>query len=281
MAGTITKQELFTSTMKAYLAETKGGFLREFCEVADATGGESYTFTRIKEATAQDGLTSMFTGAVDNTGNMEDKKATIAYISAMKKLPKADMDKTKIDIKGGLIKSLGNAVDRFEDAKITGAVAGGATAVDIGEKTMEEVAKRIVGEIATTLAMAEVSTEGKVGVALVVNKKDWGKIARTDYVLNSDYGKSFGGHIAGMGGNFFGAKVVPANDAVNVPEGTVLIIPSGSVGLAEWKGSNTASADYFASDAMSYHLQAVRAIGVVALDPTAIIKCTFTEKVVA
>lgn len=275
--GTITKQELFTKTMKAYLSENHGGFLREFCEVADATGGESYTFTRIKESTAQDGLTSMFTGAVDNTGNMEDKKATIAYISAMKKLPKADMDKTAIDIKGGLIKSLGNAVDRLEDKKITEACASTATTVEIGSADMETVAKRIVGEIATTLAMAEVSTEGKVGVALVINKKDWGKIARTDYVLNSDYGKSFGGHIAGMGGNFFGAKVVPANDSTSIPEGTVLIIPSGAIGLAEWKGSNTATADYYASDAMSYHLQAVRAIGAVALDPTAVVKCTFTE----
>lgn len=275
--GTLTKQEKFTTTMKAYLAENKGGFLREFCEVAEATGGESYTFTRIKESTAVDGLTSMFTGATDNTGNMEDKKATIAYISAMKKLPQADMDKTAIDIKSGLIKSLGNAVDRLEDKKITTACVAGATEVNIGSATMEEIAKKIVGEIATTLAMAEVSTEGKVGVALVINKKDWGKLARTDYVLNSDYGKSFGGNIVGMGGNFFGAKIVPANDSVSVPEGTVLIIPSGAVGLAEWKGSNTATAEFYASDAMSYHLQAVRAIGAVALDPEAIIKCTFTE----
>lgn len=274
--ATITQQQKFTTVMKAYLAENKGGFLREFCEIGDATGGESYTFTRIKESTAVDGLTSMFTGAVDNTGNMDDKKATIGYISAMKKLPKSEMDKTAIDIKSGLIKSLGNAVDRLEDKKITTACVG-TTVVNIGEKPMEEVAKRIVGEIATTLAMAEVSTEGKVGVALVINKKDWGKIARTDYVLNSDYGKSFGGHIAGMGGNFFGAKVVPSNDDTTVPEGTVLIIPSGAIGLAEWKGSNTATAEYYASDAMSYHLQAVRAIGAVALDPKAIVKCTFTE----
>lgn len=278
--GTTTKQQLFAKVMKAYLAENKGGFLREFCEVADATGGETYTFTRIKEATAVDGLTSMFSGSTDNTGNMEDKKATIAYISAMKKLPKADMDKTSIDIKGGLIKSLGNAVDRLEDKKITSACTG-TTDIEIGSKSMEEIARRIVGEIAGTLAMAEVSTEGKVGVALVINKKDWAKLARTDYVLNSDYGKAFGGHIAGMGGNFFGAKVVPANDSTTVPEGTVLIIPSGSIGLAEWKGSNTATADYYATDGMSYHLQAVRAIGVVALDPAAIVKCTFTEAAAA
>lgn len=272
--GVLTQQEKFAKVMTGYLSESKGGFLREFCEVVDATGGESYTFTKVKEATAVDGLTSMFTGVTDNTGDMEDKKATIQYISAMKKLPKSDMDKTSIDIKGGLIKSLGNGVDRLEDKKIVASCVG-VTEVNIGSKPMEEIAKRIVGEIATTLATAEVATSGKVGVALVINKSDWGKIARTDYVLNSDYGKAFGGTIVGMGGNFFGAKVVPADKSV--PAGTVYIIPSGSIGLAEWKGSNSATAQYFPTDGMSYHLQAVRAIGAVALDPEAIVKCTFTE----
>ena len=104
-----------------------------------------------------------------------------------------------------------------------------------------------------------------------MNKKDWTGLSTSDYVLNSDYSKAFGGSEIGAGSTFFGAKVV---FLPSVASGTMYVIPSNAVGFAEWEGQNSAVAPYYETDGMRYHCQAVKSGGAICIEPSVITKVT-------
>ncbi len=278
MAGAMTKQAIFATSLLAFMAESEGTALSEICEKLTQTGGETATFNRLTESTAVDGVASMFGSGSDTGGDMKEFKAKIDYFSAQQKIKKADMNKTKIDIRNGYVRSLGNAVDRKKDIVILTAIQAEDAKLrklGVATETIDAQAKLLIGAITTAVASAEITPDGKQGVVLAMNKKDWGALSTSDYVLNSDYAKTFAGSANGMNG-FFGAKLLFIDF---IPSGTQYVIPSNTNGFAEWEASNDATCEYHATDGMTYHAQAVKSGGAVCIEPDAITK--FTSKPVA
>lgn len=281
--ATITKQQLFSTAMLAYLNELEGGFLKKFAETKTATGGESVTFNRLTESTASDGVASMLTGNTQaNGGTMKEIKATIAYISAQDKIKEEDMNKTAIDIKAGFVRSLGNAVMRKEDSKILAAIKADTNVnkvvVGVASGTWADQAaiKKLIMHIRKCQALAEYTPDNYSGLALVMSPKGWSELSSSDYMINGDYLNAFGTAPNGKVNTFYGAEVVLVKDTTNVPDTEAVLIPSNSIVFAEWEGSMRADAEFFPTDGLTYHLQAVKSIGVGVAEPGAIYRLSAT-----
>lgn len=280
----LTKEQLFSGAMMAYMSELKGGFLKKFCETKTATGGESVTFTRIKSSTANKGeVASMFEAGFNGTGgDMKPIKATITEVYAQDKIKESDMNKTSIDIKNAYVKSLGNAVMRKEDAEViqtivdANPVAGGTETapnkVDIAGYTTDADVKKVIAQIRRALALAKHTPDNHRGVALVMSAMDWADLSTSDYVLNNDYSAVFGGGTNGEPTTFYGAEVIISEGDANVGGANhkAYIIPSNTVCFAEWEGSMRGDAVFVPTDGLRYHLQAVKSVGVALAEPAMI-----------
>lgn len=271
MANTLTKEQLFSGAMLAYMAELEGGFLKKFCETKTATGGESITFNRLSESTAKDGVASMFgTGFNGTGGDMTQIKATIAQVSAQMKVKEEDMNKTSVDIKNGYVKSLGNAVMRKEDLEILKAVRATNDVVKVGLGEAgntwgtDAVIKKLVSQIRKAQALAEYTPDNHRGVALVMTPEDYAEMASSDVMIKSDYANAFGGGVDGKPTTFFGAEIILVKaDTTNMKAGEAILIPSNTVCFAEWEGSVIGDAVFVPTDARQWHLQAVKSVGAV------------------
>lgn len=277
MASVKTTQQLFRSAMIAYLTESNGGYLKKYCETNTATGGESVTFNRFTESTAGDGVPSMFSALTTGTaGDMKKVTATIAYISARDYVAEVDMNKTTIDIKSAYVKSLGNAVNRKEDSKILAAIKAEATvvreALGVANGTWADEAaiKKLIQKIRTYQAYQQETIDGHDGLAMVLSKKDWGILSSSNYMIHGDYLNAFGTTPDGKAKTFYGAEVNLIDDTTNLPTGEIWLIPSNTVCFAEWEGSTRAAAEFFETDGMRWHLQAVKSVGVAIAEPTSI-----------
>ena len=286
--ATLTKQQLFSSSMIAFMQELKGGFLKKFCETKTATGGESLTFNRLAEATAKADLKSMFdsTFGAGDGGDMKDFKAMITQISAQMKVKEVDMNKTSIDIKNGYVKSLGNAVMRKEDLEILKAVRATADLVKAGlgaagdTFATETVIKKLVSQIRKAQALADYTPDNHRGVALVMTPEDYADMASSDVMINADYANAFAGGVNGTPTTFFGAEIVlvKANNT-EMKAGEVFLIPSNTVAFAEWEGSTIGDAIWVPSDARTWHLQAIKSVGAIGIEgkSIALLSSTSTE----
>lgn len=275
----LTKEALFSGALLAHMTELEGGFLKKYCETMTQEGGESITFNRIKKSTARAGLTSMFDAGFAGTGgDMEQFKAMITQISAQDKIAEADMNKTKIDVKNGYIKSLGRAVVNKEDASIIEKVAAEATinkvalSGSLGDKA--NVIKLVAG-IRKAMALSKYTPDNHKGVAVVMTSGQYADLATSDYVLNSDYANAFGGGMNGEPSTFYGAEIVIGDECLADGK-KVYLIPSNTVCFGEWEGSLIADAVFVPTDARRYHVQAVKSLGVVVPEPTMITEFTVT-----
>ena len=283
--GTMTKQALFSRAVLAYMSEVKGGNLKRFCEVMTQAGGETITFNRIKPASGNGTLVSMYSGDTANdVGNMEEVKATIGYIGEQQKVKDEDMKKTTVDIKNVYVKSLSNGVARKEDDAIIDAIVAktptsgtsGGTKPDkvtITDYSSNASVKLIIKEIRKAQALAGVTPDNHRGVALVMCAKDWAELATSDYALNNDFAVVYGGGKTGEADRFFGAEVVLVTERQNKVGGTErfsYVIPSNTVCFGEWENSVRADAEFHPTDKMQWHLQVVKSVGVAIAEPASI-----------
>lgn len=263
MASVITKEQLFSTALLSYMASLKGGRLKKFCEVQTQEGGESITFNRVNEATAKDGLVSMYDSAFSgDMGDMIQIVVPISQVSAQDKIKESDMNKTKLDVKNAYVKGLGNSVDLKTDEKVISAVvAVDSTLYKKGVATadIDTQVKLLVSLIRRAKAYATNTVDNYTGIALVINPDDWAQLSTSELVLNSDYEKAFGGGMNGEPETFYGAEVVISKKA---PSGTTYVIPSNTICFAEWENSNIADAVFVPTDMRRYHVQAVKSLGV-------------------
>lgn len=278
LMATLTKQELFSGAMLSYMTELKGGKLKKFCETMTQEGGETITFNRLKKATAKDGVVTMFgAGANADGGDMEAFKATIAPISAQMKITEMDMNKTKIDIKNGYVKSLGNAVSRKEDSSVISAVVAAVPkathTIAAGYKTEADI-RVLISAIRQAQALAAETPDGHNGVALVMSPTNWADLSSSDFLINGDYLNAFGSSPDGSVKTFYGAEVCLIDDA-NIGDATnhtSLVIPSNTVCFGEWEGSQRGDAIFYPTDGMKWHLQAYKSIGTVVAEAASIFR---------
>lgn len=272
---TISTEKKYSMALKAFLNEAKGGILRKYCEYASIKGAETYDFARVKGASAIDGTVDLFANNGDNAGDITSFPVTLAPISSGQRVAKNSLMKTELDVKNKWVKSMANAVLLREDLKVIAAITekdASLNKVDIttgGLGTKTNVAK-IIGRINGAKALMNNTVSDKAGVAVTMSISAWQALSESDYVLNADYEKAFGGE--GNGTYFFGAEVL-ISDAVGNKD--ILIIPSGTVGLAENPDGREGSAEYYASQNMSYHLVAAETVGAVCIDPANITKVTY------
>lgn len=264
--ATLTKQELFSAAMLAYMTELKGGKLKKFCETMTQKGGETATFNRMKKSTAVDNVASMYGTVTGEGGDMDAIKATIKYVSAQMKVKEEDMNKTNVDIKNSYVKALGNAVSRKEDSEIIAAIAA-ASPTDVTVSNLDYSdhvgAEAVIKTIRKAQALAQETIDGHAGVALVMSPAHWADLASSEYVLNNNYAAAFGTTPDGKVSTFYGAEVVLMDDA-NVGDSTNFysyVIPSNTVCFAEWEGSQRGDAVFVPTDGLQWHLQAVKSVG--------------------
>ena len=283
--ATLTKQQLFSNAIMAYMSECTGGKLKKFCEVMTQEGGESITFNRMKASTAGDGnLASMYNTDPADGGDMAKVTVNIGYIAEQQKIGDDDMKKTKVDVKNAYVKSLTNALLVKEDMAIIDKIiaktpqASPAEGVNCNkvlistDYTKAESVKKVIKEIKKAQALAGNTPDNHRGVALVMCAGDWADLATSDYVLNQDYAVQYGGG-TGEPDRFYGAEVVilPETSAkLGHSNHLAYVIPSNCICFGELEGSVKGFAEFHATDAMRWHLQVVKSVGVEIAETTSI-----------
>ena len=278
--ATITKQDAFNNAIMAYMSELKGGALKKFCDVRTQEGGENIVFNRVKPSLTGNGRIESMYGQGQNPndgGDMVEIKVPISYVGEQQKIKDEDMKKTTIDVKNVYVKSLGNAVMRREDMAIVDAIVGatptaGGTEYSAPNKvqittdfTKEASVKMVIKEIRRAQALASNTPDNHRGVALVMSPKDWADLSTSEYVLNQDYAVQYGGGADGTPDRFYGAEVVILPETASKVGHTnhlAYVIPSNTVCFGEWEGSVRGDAVFVPTDGMTWHLQAVKSIGV-------------------
>ena len=276
---TATVQQIFAASVYHTLDELKEIGLKTFAERRTQEGGESIDFMRYKGGKAKDGVPSMY-GSEENNDGGDFKKftATIAPISSQDKPTWEQINKTKLDIKNTIFTSLTRAIVKKEDAKILEAVvAADASLHKVGSATLDpttiEFARTLLAEVRDCLVSAEFTPDGKKGVALVMNREDYKRMSTSDAFINGDFKDSITGGHNGLPLVFGGAEILITDDT-NVPTGTAFVIPSNTFGFGEWEGSAKPFSKFVEDDGMRWHLQVVKSIGVVVIEPNFITKVT-------
>lgn len=285
-AGNVTQttQILYSTAILAKLAELKACGLKAYAERKTEQGGEKAVFYRIDESAAADTVPTMYgADGNKNAGDISKFEATITQISSQQKIKKVDMMKTKLDLKAPIINSMGNAVLNKEDSKILAAIHAadgslnkvGATGTDIDDMTQ---IRTLIMAVRSAHAMAQLTPSGKKGVCLVMDKKAYTKLSASEVFINGDYSGAFGGGTGDLPLTFFGAEIkitsqIPSG--AQSANGVAYIIPSNTFGWAEWEGSEETTAEYHATDAQQWHLQIVKSVGPVVIEPSSITKFQF------
>lgn len=280
MANTAaTVQQIFAASVYHTMDELKEIGLKTFAERRTQEGGESIDFMRYKGGKAKDGVPSMY-GAEENNDGGDFKKftATIKPISSQDKPTWEQINKTKLDIKNTIFTSLTRAVVKKEDSKILEAIAAqDAKLHKVGIATLDpatiDFARLLLSEVRDCQVSAEMTPDGKKGVALVMNREDYKRMASSDAFINGDFKDSITGGHNGLPLVFGGAEILITDD-VKVPTGTAYIIPSNTFGFGEWEGSVKPFSKFVEDDGMRWHLQVVKSIGVVVIEPNFITKVT-------
>jgi len=106
-----------------------------------------------------------------------------------------------------------------------------------------------------------------------MNREDYKRMSTSDAFINGDFKDSITGGHNGLPLVFGGAEILITDD-VKVPTGTAYIIPSNTFGFGEWEGSVKPFSKFVEDDGMRWHLQVVKSIGVVVIEPNFITKVT-------
>ena len=277
---TATVQQIFAASVLKTMGELKEMGLKTFAERRTQEGGESIDFMRYKGGQAKDGVPTMYGSNPSDGGTFKKFTAPIKIISSQDKPTWEQMNKTKIEIKNTIFTSLTQAVVKKEDAIILDTIVKGDAQLNkIGSASLDpsslDFARTLLAEVRDCLVSAEMTPDGKKGVALVMNRLDYKRMSTSDAFINGDFKNSITGGNNNLPLSFGGAEIfITEDDSTLVPTGTAFIIPSNSFGFAEWEGSVKSTAKFVDDDGMCWHLQVVKSIGVVLIEPNYITKVT-------
>lgn len=265
--------------------------LAKQCEKGDPTSGESYTFYRAEGSTAKDGLPSMYNSSDKgyegdagsnggDAGPLKPYKCEGSFISSQHKIGEIEFQKTSLKAKGTLQKTMAIALAQREDLKIMGAIKGKDGELDKSANATvgidnDKVMRSLVGRIAVAHARAKMTPDGQKGVAVVINIKDWEVLVATDFYLKDEFKDSIVWGDNETPTKIRGAEFLITEDDAMTPSGTMYIVPSNTCGYANWKGMETAVAEYHETDSSRWHLQNKKYMGAICIEPKYITKFTF------
>lgn len=271
---TNTIQQNFSTAVLSTMDQLKPNGLKTFGEKRTQSGGEKITFYRYKGGKAKDGVPTMYGTDPADGPDFFKFEAPISYVSAQDKIKKEDMEKTKLDIKSPIVKSITNAVLKKEDEKIINAIKAKDSELNTsGSATLDpaslDCARALLAEIRDCYVSADLTPDGKKGVAIVMNREDYKRFSTSDAFINGDYKDAIKGGDGVLPLTLKGAELFISD---LVESGTSYIIPSNTFGYAEWEGSVMPTAEFHPTDALRWHLQVVKSVGCVIIEPNYITK---------
>lgn len=268
--------------------------LSKICEKGDATNGESWTFYRAEASAAKDGLPSMYNdddkGYKGDSGNKGGDAGAIkpfkcygAYISSQQKIPDIEFKRTSLDAKSTLQKTMAIALAQREDAKILQAIKdkdSNLIKVDFTSGTAkglddEKVIQGLLGEIAVAHSNSDMTPDGEKGVVVVINQKDWKVLTRSKFYLDGNFKDAIEWGDGNKPTRIRGAEFIITKEDTMTPSGTLYIVPSNTCGVANWKGTEKATAEFHETDSARWHLQNRKYVGAICIEPEFITKFTF------
>lgn len=270
-----TIQKMFSTAVLACLDQIKAAGLKTFGERKTQKGGESMDFYRYKGGQSKDGVPSMFGKDSDYDGpDFLKFTANIEVVSSQDKISWEQMNKTNLNLKDPTVKALTNAVLLKEDEKIIAKIkAADAQLNKVGSAELDpttlDAARLLLAEIRDCYVSAEMTPDGKKGVALIMNREDYKRFSTSDAFIHGDYKDAITG---GEGASPLSMKGAEIFITPLLESGTAYLVPSNSFGYAEWEGGVDPTAEFYKTDGMKWHLQVVKSTGSVIIEPTFITK---------
>lgn len=275
-----TKQQEFAAIMLQKLKEEKASNLIDYAEKATVSGANTYNFYRLGESSVGNNTLNMYADDYTGTGGTAEKiTAIINYVYAHDKIKAIDVKSTSLDLENSYVKSLSDALKRNVDATILAEIKkktanlkkAGTAANDIDDvANVDALIENAV--FASTNVKMSVS-EGRSGVALVVDTAQFAKLFRAEKITNSNWS----GSNKFMSGQLFGCDVVKVARSTKDKD-TLYLIPAGTIGVASFENDVDAKA-WWDDGQDSLFCRVKRSLGVAILEPESIIE--FKHKAIA
>lgn len=275
-----TKQQEFAAVMLQKLKEEKASNLIDYAEKATVNGANTYNFYRLGESNVGNNTLNMYADNYQGTGGTAEKiTAVIDYVYAHDKIKAIDVKSTSLDLENSYVKSLSDALKRNVDAvilaevkkKTTNLKKAGNDENDIDEASNVDALIENAVFASTNIKMSV--SEGRSGVALVVDTAQFAKLFRAEKITNSNWS----GSNKFMAGQLFGCDVVKVARTAKDKD-TVYLIPAGTIGVASFENDVDAKAWWDdGQDALFCRVK--RSLGVAILEPESIVE--FKHKAIA
>lgn len=274
MTITDTKQEEFAVVMLQKLAEQKASNLWDYAEKATVKGANTYNFYRLGESTVGTSSLKMISDSYSGNGG-EAKKytATIDYIYASDKIRAIDINSTSLNLEDSYVKSLADALKRNCDKTILTKIAAEGTLNKVNLSTNQIDSTDVVNALIENAVLASTNvkmsvSEGRTGVALVVDTTQYARLFRAEKITNNNWSASN----KFMVGSLFGCDVVKVAKSTKGTE-KIYLIPAGTFGIASFE--NDVEAKSWWEDAEdSLFCRVKRSMGVAVMEPESIIEIT-------
>lgn len=272
---TTTIQQQFTNAILMAMDKMKENGLKRLGERATVKGADSHTFNRKKKASYKKVVKSMFgdNGAKGDGGDFAHFKASPERIISQEKFSKDEMNKTKIDLKSSFVSAMTTAVAVGEDEIIIDKIKTGATALTggVATKTIDDLVnvKELIKAVRRAHVWSKTVPDAHKGVGVVIHPDDYITLSTSEIFINGDYQAAFRGGTGDVPVTFYGAEIF-ISDLVD--KGTTYVVPAYSFGYAEWEGSLETTAEYHATDGLSWHLQITKTGGAVLIEADKIAK---------
>lgn len=277
-----TKQQEFAVVMLQKLKEEKASNLIDYAEKATVSGADTYTFYRLGESAVGNGTLNMYADTYQGTGGTAEKVAcTIEYVYAHDKIGLKQVKSTQLNLENSYIKSLSDALRRNCDKVILDAISAKTSNLKkIGDQLKDitddaNVTALIKGvAYASTLVNESSVSDGRSGVAIVLDTAQYAQLFGVDKVLNAQYPSV---NEIRTRNSLFGADVVKVASATKETE-KIYIIPAGTIGVASYENDIDAKA-WWDDGQDSLFCRVRRSLGVAVLEPESIFE--FSHKAIA
>lgn len=269
-----TKQQEFAAVMLQKLKEEKASNLIEFAERATVDGANTYNFYRLGESNIGGNSLNMYKDDYQGNGGTAEKvTAIIDYVYASDKIKAIDVKSTSLNLENSYVKSLSDALKRNVDAVILAEIKKKTTQLkkydgalkDIDDPTNVDALIEHAVYASTNVKDMSVS-EGRTGVAIVLDTAQYAKLFRAEKITNSNWS----GSNKFMAGQLFGCDVVKVA-RITKDRDILYLIPSGTFGVASFENDVDAKSWWDdGQDALFCRVK--RSIGVAVIEPESIVE---------
>lgn len=269
-----TKQQEFAAVMLQKLKEEKASNLIEFAERATVDGANTYNFYRLGESNIGGNSLNMYKDDYQGNGGTAEKvTAIIDYVYASDKIKAIDVKSTSLNLENSYVKSLSDALKRNVDAVILAEIKKKTAQLkkydgalkDIDDPTNVDALIEHAVYASTNVKDMSVS-EGRTGVAIVLDTAQYAKLFRAEKITNSNWS----GSNKFMAGQLFGCDVVKVA-RITKDRDVLYLIPSGTFGVASFENDVDAKSWWDdGQDALFCRVK--RSIGVAVIEPESIVE---------